>query len=206
MSATESEEVEDPPDPDVEGEEEPDGEEEEGVEMVKTDVAESGVDPEGVFDGIEEGASASSDDIAESIFDGEEDAEEDSDDDSPEAASTRSSGVAGDINNGAARLAVVGLPDEWEDANGEEQTKDGLQTEFEEVFEAFRLGHYGSEVVEEYLLVETDDIHPVWGLVGAMLICAAVVIYRRPDGDQVVDSTKNRLGQFDLSNIKPERN
>lgn len=176
-----------------------DGDEE--VEMVQTDVSETGADPDGFFDDVEADTEGS-DTTADSIFDDIEDGDGSSSDDSPEAADTRSSGLADDINNGCSRLAVFGLDDEWETSSGETRTKQELQDEFKETFEAFRLGHYGSIVVEEYLLVDTEDIHPVWGLCGAMLICAAVVLYRRPDGEQLVSNARTNLGQFDLDKIK----
>lgn len=167
------------------------------VEVAQTDVSETGHDPDGLFDDIDTSSSG-----GDSMFDGVDgDDSNGTDDDSSEAASTRSTGLAADINRGAARAGVIGLDDEWETPSGETRTKDELRTEFEETFEAFRLGHYGSEVIEEYLLVETDDIHPVWGLVGAMLICAAVIVFRRPDGDQLIDSTKMKIGQIDVSNL-----
>lgn len=171
------------------------------VDMVQTDVGTTGTDPDGFFDGVE--TDSGGDDAADSLFDGFDDAGGDGDaaDEPTEAAETRDTGLAANINRGCARLAVVGLDDEWE-RNGKTHKKQALQTEFEEVFSAFRLGHYASITVEEYLLIEQDDIHPVWGLVGAMLICAAVVVYRRPDGDQMVDATKVKLGQTDLSKIK----
>lgn len=170
---------------------------EEDVEMVQTSVDESGVDPDGFFDDVEEQPDTSG---SGDIFDGV-DGDDSGGDESAEPAETRTSGLAQDINRGAARLSVVGLDDEWETDDGTRKKQD-LQDEFEEVFEAFRLGHYGEIVTEEYLLAEAEDIHPVWGLCGAMLICAAVVMYRRPDGDQLVETGKMKLGDFDLDAIR----
>mgnify|MGYP006277893807 CR=1 FL=1 len=176
--------------------------EDDDVEMVQTDIETTGTDPDGFFDGVETD-SGSGDDVADSLFDGLDDGDGGSDDEEPkEAAKTRSSGLAADINRGVARAAVIGLDDKWETADGEERKKNDLKKEFEETFEAFRLGHYGSRVAEEYLLMEAEDIHPVWGLLGAALICAAVIVYRRPDGDQMVESAKMKMGQTDLSKIK----
>ena len=88
------------------------------------------------------------------------------------------------INEGAARLAVVGLED-----------ADDLESEFQEIFEAFRLGYYGSEVAEEYVLgPEHDQIDPVWGLLGSVLICAAVTLWLRPDGDEQVERITEVVG------------
>lgn len=89
------------------------------------------------------------------------------------------------IVEGAARLSVVGLDD------GDE--KDELQDEFEEVFEAFQLGHYGDRVMKEYLLKGDDDVNPVWGLAASSFFCTVMVVYLRPDGDEVVSTVRERL-------------
>lgn len=189
---------EDPEPPESGGEDPEESIEDEDVEMVSTSVSESGADPEGFFDDVEEESGNAEPD--DSIFDGVEEGESDTED-SPEPASTDTTGLAQDINAGAARLSVVGLEDEWVKDSGETVTKSDLESEFKEVFEAARLGHYGKKVADEYLLVQADDIHPVWGLCGAMLLCAAVVVFRRPDGDQLIDTTKTKLGQAELSNL-----
>ena len=92
------------------------------------------------------------------------------------------------INEGAARAGVVGLED------GDE--KEDLEEEFTEVFETFKLGHFGALTFEEHIKQTDDDIDPVWGLVGAMLICAAVVVYKRPDGDDMIHNAKDSLGNL----------
>lgn len=175
-----------------------------GEEVAHTDIGETGVDPDGFFDGVD--TDPGGDDVSDSLFDGV-----DGDDssgsgstssESSEASETRSSGLAADINAGMARAAVIGLDDKWTTEDGDERKKTDLQKEFEETFEAFRFGHYASICAEEYLLMEAEDIHPVWGLIGASLICAAVIVYRRPDGDQMVDKAKLKLGKTDLSTIK----
>lgn len=178
--------------------------EEEKVEMVQTDISTTGADPDGFFDGVDTDTGGG--DTADSLFDGldDDDSSDSSDssgDDSKEASETRSSGLASDINAGVARAAVINLDDKWVTEDGTERKKTDLQKEFEETFEAFRLGHYASICAEEYLLMEAEDIHPVWGLIGAALICAAVIVYRRPDGDQIVQKAKMKLGSTDLSDI-----
>lgn len=100
--------------------------------------------------------------------------------------------IAETINNGAARLAVVGLDDEFE-VNGKPKTKDDLRGEFVEVFEDFRLGHYSAEVAQEYLLIDDEEISPVWGLTASMLLCTVMVIMLRPDGDELVGRVKTRV-------------
>lgn len=91
------------------------------------------------------------------------------------------------INAGFARLAVVGLEDD---------EKDDLQDEFEDVFEAFRLGHYGSEVMQEYVVGQEDDIDPAWGLFGSLVLCTALVIYQRPDGDEIIEGAQAKISNF----------
>lgn len=89
------------------------------------------------------------------------------------------------INQGSARLAVVGL----DEADG----KEDLRQEFEEVFEAFQLGHYGNRVMHDYLLHGAEDVNPVWGLAGSAMLCSVMVVYMRPDGDEAVSKVKDRL-------------
>lgn len=87
------------------------------------------------------------------------------------------------INGGASRLAVVGLDD---------PEQDDLQEEFREVFEEFQLGFYGDQCVRKY--GGSDDVDPIWGLLGSMLLCSVIVVSMRPDGDELVTSAKQRLG------------
>lgn len=89
------------------------------------------------------------------------------------------------INAGAARLAVVGIEDD--------DQQDSLNDEFEEVFEEFQLGHYGSETMHEYVLTDADDIDPIWGLCGSMLLCTAIVVWMRPDGDELIADARENL-------------
>lgn len=81
------------------------------------------------------------------------------------------------INNGLARAAVYGLP---------EHEKEELQTEFEEIAEAFHVGYFGNEVAQEYLARDLDDIPPEIGLAAASLAFLAVVLHKRPDGELIV--------------------
>ena len=58
------------------------------------------------------------------------------------------------IIDGGARLAIVGL-----------EESDDLEDEFQEVFEAFRLGFFVTRFSEEYVLFGDDEaIDPAWGL------------------------------------------
>jgi hypothetical protein len=93
------------------------------------------------------------------------------------------------INDGASRLAVVGLDDNEE--------KENLQGEMRDVFEAFRLGTYGSLFADEYLFVDQDAVDPAWALLGSAVACAGVALMMRPDsGEQVakMQSAINGLG------------
>lgn len=96
--------------------------------------------------------------------------------------------LAASINRGAARFAVIGLE--------EGREKDSLETELRETAEAFRLGHFGAEVAQEYLKADIDEIHPVWGLVAASIAFAVVVVHRRPDGDDIIADAKSALGSI----------
>jgi len=190
--------------PDTGAADDPDGDsdseaDEDEIEMVQTDISTTQVDPDGFFDGVDKEAT-SGDDMGDSVFDGVDDSDESSGS-SESGAETRSTGLAADINRGVARAGVIGLEDTWETPSGQEKTKDELRQEFEETFEAFRLGHYASICAEEYLLTDAEDISPVWGLIGASLICSAVIVYRRPDGDQVVEKAKLKLGSTDMGSI-----
>lgn len=95
------------------------------------------------------------------------------------------------INEGAARLAVVGLDDD---------TKDDLEDEFIDVFSSFRLGYYGEQTAEEYLLVE-EEVDPIWGLLGTAMVCSAFTIWMRPDGDE-----KIRRAQRAIDSLGSEQN
>jgi hypothetical protein len=88
------------------------------------------------------------------------------------------------IIEGFARMAVIGLDDD---------EKDELEPEFVDVFEAFQLGHYGDQVLHEYVLVGDDDINPLYGLAGSMLLCTVLTVYMRPDGDEIVSNVQERM-------------
>lgn len=106
----------------------------------------------------------------------------------PDLAGGSGDGLADTINSGFARLSVVGL----EDHHG----KDDLREEFKEVFQEFKLGNYGEQVCQEYLFIEDDDIDPIWGFAGALVICLAFVVYMRPDGDDIMDSVMSKLSNL----------
>lgn len=127
------------------------------------------------------------------LFDDVEEAEEpadagegDSSGDPMDALDGATGGLADAMNEGAARLAVVGLEDD---------EKADLQGEFEDVFSAFRLGHYAGACAEEYVLADAEDeVDPAWGLLGSVLVCSAVVVWMRPDGDEQIERMKDAIG------------
>lgn len=96
------------------------------------------------------------------------------------------------INEGAARLGVVGLTDD--DFEDSDLTRDDLETELRETFQAFRLGYFGSRSVETYVLEPADgDVSPAWGLAGSMLMAAAMCVWLRPDGDEAIDRVREAI-------------
>lgn len=184
----------------------------EDVELAMATVDDVG-DPDGYFDGVE---TETNDSTTESPFDDVDDS----------TGSTGSGGggnggsspssigdiaerggmLASNINNGFARAAVIGIENH--------QEKDRLYQEFQETFATFQLGYYGEQVVHEYLDPDMEDIHPVAGLVGAMLLCTAVVIYKRPDSDELIQTARNTVFgddeeepeaeyEFDLEDYRP---
>lgn len=170
------------------------------VEMVQTDVETTGADPDGFFDDVE--TDSGGDTVDNEMFDGLDDSDGSSGDGADdESRREPNTSLADNINRGFARAAVIGLDDSWETEEGDTKRKDDLREEFEETFEAFRLGHYGSICAEEYLQMD-DDVHPAWGLLGAALICSAVIVYKRPDGGDLVETTKLKLGETNLSSLK----
>jgi len=93
------------------------------------------------------------------------------------------------IIEGFARAAVIKIEPK------SEQSK--LQAEFEEVFESFRLGYFGREVIYEYLVVDEDDnIDPIWGFFGSVLMCLVVVMWMRPDSDEITDKATESLSDL----------
>lgn len=96
------------------------------------------------------------------------------------------------INSGAARLATVGLPDEFEHY-GETKKKEDLRDEFEEVFEEFKLGDFGEEVAVEYLFVEPGQVDPLTGFTVSMVACTTMVAMMRPDSDEIIDKVQNKV-------------
>ena len=137
----------------------------------------------------------SEDELSGGLFDGVDDADEQSGAESAETDESRENtvepSVSGDaladvINEGAARLAVVGLPEDDFESDG---SPSELEGEFCGVFAAFRLGHFRQEAVEKHVLAPSEaEIEPVWGLLGSAALAAAVALSMRPDGsDQLSD-------------------
>lgn len=143
-----------------------------------------------LFDGVEGRPEQDGDDDEQPD---EQDGDGDEGTDSLEGNSEK---MAESINRGCARLAVVGLQDA--DMEDSKYSKEGLQDEFEETFAAFRLGYFGSEVANDYLLAPADgEVDPAWGLLGSLLIATALVIFLRPDGAEGVEKVKERASEFE---------
>jgi len=129
------------------------------------------------------------------LFDDIEDADDDPDtdddgdgDDPLDALDDRGEALEGAINEGFARLGVAGLP---------EDEQDDLEDEFSEIFEAFRLGYFGSRVVEEYVFVDGDDeVDPAWGFAGSAFCAFALILWMRPDGDEQMKRITNAVGNI----------
>lgn len=144
----------------------------------------------GLFSGVE-GADGDGDDDDESSRSGDEQpGEESSADDLFDMSGSSNSGKLQEtINEGAARLAVVGLDE------GDE--KDALETEFVDVFASFRLGYYGSEFANKYLFAPADgDVDPAWAMLGTVLVCAAFSVAMRPDTDEQIARMKGVVGNI----------
>jgi hypothetical protein len=140
-----------------------------------------------LFTGTEDGATDGGDtDGDESDESGDESEDDSEPGDALGDLGDRGESLESTVNEGAARLAVVGLEDDDE--------KDALEDEFTEVFEAFRLGYFGTRFMEEYVFTSEDgEVEPTWGLLGASLCCLAVVVHMRPDGDEMVDRAKGAV-------------
>lgn len=179
--------IEEPDDPEPDADDEPAIQE---VDLTGDDFGGSG----GLFSGDEEAESGPTADPSTSEGDGPAssaggDSGDDSDDSEPFAFGddSKAGQLESAINNGAARLAVVGLDDD--------EAAD-LEAEFSEVFEAFRLGYFGAECVEEYVLVEDEDVSPAWGLLGTAICCMAFALYMRPDGDEKLADMREAIGSL----------
>lgn len=148
----------------------------------------------------------------DSLFDGVDDVEDDQpatseqgqdeadDQDDEETAIAdglegNAAAMEGAINEGMAQLGVFGLSDDDFEESG--RSKGDLREEFEETFEAFRVGYFGSQVVEKYILDPADgEVSPAWGLAGSMLIASAMILWMRPDGDEKVERLQDTLSNI----------
>lgn len=136
-----------------------------------------------LFTGTEE-ADVDGDDGDEESADESDESGEDSD--ALDGLGERGESMEEAINEGAGRLGVLGLDD------GDE--KDDLEAELTEVFGAFRLGYFGSRFMEEYIFTDDEDeVDPMWGLFGAALCCVGVVVWMRPDGEEMVETARDAV-------------
>jgi hypothetical protein len=185
--------IDDPDDGDDEGGGEGD------VEEVELELSDEDLGGD-LFDGVEnaQDADASGDSAGGRGIQAAGDDEGGEDVDEDEEADPVAGGLEGNaeamedaINDGAARLACIGLQDD--DLDDDMATGD-LEAEFVETFEAFRLGYYGSRVVDEYLLApDEDEVNPAWGLAGSALMALAMAVWLRPDGADKVRAARESI-------------
>jgi hypothetical protein len=99
------------------------------------------------------------------------------------------------INEGIARLGVAGLTDD--DFTESKMSRDDLETELSETFAAFRLGYFGSQCVDQYILQPADgDVSPALGLAGTMLMAMAMMVWFRPDGSEKLGLLREKVGNI----------
>jgi hypothetical protein len=188
---------------DEDQEPEPQGSESE-QEDIEVDLADINVGEEvsdeaaDAFDEIEMPDEPSDQPAAPAGFDSTDDAGGDDEwgegDGQPEGES-----IAEAIIEGSSRLAVIGLEEEFQ-VNGETKTKEDLREEFSEVFEAFRLGDFGSQVAEEYLFTD-EEVDPLMGFAAACMCCTAMVLWLRPDGDDLAKDAYNRVASLGTGDL-----
>lgn len=164
------------------------------IDLAETNIGEEVDDGEGdsPFDGTES-SSVGSD--SEGAFDGasaRDGPPQDRAGDMMDAADEMGDGeIAATINEGASRLAVVGLEDEFSH-NGEIKTKESLREEMQEVFETFKLGEYSEDVAHEYLDMG-GDVDPMTGLAVSLLLCTVLTVQMRPDGDEIISKARDTV-------------
>ncbi len=117
--------------------------------------------------------------------------QEDSDDEPLGALEDLDEGgqIAADINAGVSSLGVIGIEDDDE--------QEDLREDFFKTARDFRLGYYGEQVAEEYVLTDdADEIDPVWGLVVATAIYGTIVVLRRPDTEEIKEKAQSQVGKI----------
>lgn len=167
-----------------------DGEEDDTVDidLAETNIGEEVSDDESPFDGTESSGVESE----SGAFDGASKNVSEKPGEMMDAAAEMGTGeIADTINDGASRLAVVGLEDEFTH-NGEVKTKESLREEMQEVFETFKLGEYGGRVADEYLDMG-GDVDPMTGLAVSLLLCTVLTVQMRPDGDEIVTKARSAV-------------
>lgn len=148
-----------------------------------------------LFSGVEEAESGDESESSPDTSDGSGDGDESDLEEVADGLDGNAAAMEDTFNEGAARLAVVGLTDD--DFEDSDLTKSSLQEEFEETFQAFRLGYFGSRALEEYVLDPADeDVSPAWGLLGSVLMTGALVVWLRPDGDEAIGKAREKISGF----------
>lgn len=146
-------------------------------ETADATIEEDDIDPNSLFSGVDD---AADDDTGGSESTGE----------SGGGSTPQTDAIEDAVNEGFARLATVDWPEEA-DSDAEE-----MEEEFKDVFEAFRLGHFGERCADEYIFAEDDEVDPFWGFSGSMVIAAAFVVMMRPDGEEKVASLADGIRSF----------
>ncbi|MDZ7689251.1 MAG: hypothetical protein U5J64_11190 [Halobacteriales archaeon] len=128
-------------------------------------------------------------------FDEKEDAETAEDEDDEESEDSPLGGlddldeggeIAANINAGVASLGVIGIEDD--------DMQEDLREDFFKAARDFRLGYYGEQCAEEYVLSEDDgDVSPVWGLVVSVAICGTIFVLRRPDTEEIQKKAREQV-------------
>lgn len=129
-------------------------------------------------------------------FDPDNETEDDTEDntsteDTSESTDDALAGMPGDeelsmaadkLDNLAAKIAVRGLEDDDE--------KEEIQGELEEIFDLIGLGNSWVDFLEEYILQDMDeDVDPATRAFGTTVVALMLVIYYRPDGDEIANKS-----------------
>lgn len=161
-------------------------------EMAMADQGDIG-DPDGFFDGVDADPETSGTTDASNFFDGTDSGSDGGSSDETKSSSPNElSPIAERANETVAKLGVFGLED------GPEKSK--LEKEFLELSETVQFGTFTERTVIKHFDSDFSDIDPAWGMIGAALIIAAAVVYKRPDTDtkKIRSKVSGTLGNISL--------
>lgn len=167
-------------------------------EMAEVELSEDDVDADGA-DELFTSTEDKTDDTAESDESGDESESSDDESGGPDLLGDGLDGRAGRleerVNESMARMAVVGLDDEYKMEDDDDT--DCLEAEFRDVFDLAGVGYHSAEFVDEYILTgDQEQVDPAFGLLGSVLACAALVVYLRPDGDEKLADAKDAISNI----------